>query len=74
MWSAKAFLSRWYLNRDPNEEMETSWEDILEKTFQVEEIIEIKVKGKKELGIFKFQDLELMPVYLDHRRTKMIPR
>ena len=54
--------------------METSWEDILEKTFQVEEIIEIKVKGKKELGIFKFQDLELMPVYLDHRRTKMIPR
>lgn len=54
--------------------MDTSWENILEKTFQVEEIIEIKVKGKKELGISEFQDLELMPMYLDHRITRMIPR
>lgn len=31
VWSGKAFLSRWHLDRNLNEEMEMSLEDILGK-------------------------------------------
>lgn len=33
VWSGKAFLSRWDLNRDLNEEMDTSQDGILGKHF-----------------------------------------
>lgn len=67
MWSEKAFLSRWHLDRNLNEEIKTSLENILGKHSRERKWWREKQNGKKEFGIFNFRGSQSILVSLDHR-------